>query len=346
MLQYVLPAGMDDPYVNPCPVGYFCPTASEPELCPPGTMRPNVSAASIDECYDCTPGFYCPNDTLNIKGIPCEEHFECPAGSALPADCRSGHYCGPETGYPPICPAGYVCYNSTGLNYDRCLLPTYCPEGSNITYLCPLGYKVLNHGDFRTSMEDSCRICPVGTYSNDSTLTYCMPCPAGFYCPAGTAHYLDNPCPVGHYCPQGTPVPEPCPAGTYLPYMRAEAEPECLQCKAGAFNDLKGQEKCKPCGGFADSNRGSDTCECRGKFRFFQGSNGACLCETGYIYYNETDMLEVDGNDKSDCQPIPYPLCSTHEVRLSSDGTCADPDLYDCVDICAGYTGELKSTGR
>jgi hypothetical protein len=64
----------------------------------------------------CRAGYYCPNDTINVDGIPCEETFECPEGSALPAECRPGRYCPALTGIGIICPAGYYCPNATGSN--------------------------------------------------------------------------------------------------------------------------------------------------------------------------------------------------------------------------------------
>eukprot|EP00994_Dinema_validum_P000383 NODE_1071_length_1119_cov_117.414953_g820_i0.p1 GENE.NODE_1071_length_1119_cov_117.414953_g820_i0~~NODE_1071_length_1119_cov_117.414953_g820_i0.p1 ORF type:complete len:315 (-),score=41.32 NODE_1071_length_1119_cov_117.414953_g820_i0:16-960(-) len=51
-------------------------------------------------------------------------------------------------------------------------------------------------------------------------------CPAGFYCPQGTAEPVLL-CSVGYHCPQGTFVPRDCMNGT--------------------FQDEMGQSKCKPC---------------------------------------------------------------------------------------------------
>lgn len=61
-----------------CPIAYYCDAGSEPTICPPGTSRNHTGAASELDCYPCADGFYCPNNTENARGIPCEETYECP----------------------------------------------------------------------------------------------------------------------------------------------------------------------------------------------------------------------------------------------------------------------------
>jgi len=42
------------------------------------------------------------------------------------------------------------------------------------------------------------------------------PCPAGYYCIAGTINPMGFRCPSGSYCPVGDPLsPILCPAGSY-----------------------------------------------------------------------------------------------------------------------------------
>ena len=56
-------------YLNrECPVGHFCEESSEPEICPAGQMRELPGATAASDCPLCRPGYYCPNDTANIKG--------------------------------------------------------------------------------------------------------------------------------------------------------------------------------------------------------------------------------------------------------------------------------------
>lgn len=71
----------------------------------------------------------------------------------------------------------------------------------------------------------------------------CGICPPGFYCPPGTADYMDNPCPRGAYCTARpdkttaivTPLFKLCPEGKFndRPYGRSEAD--CQLCAAGYY---------------------------------------------------------------------------------------------------------------
>ena len=57
-------------------------------------------------------------------------------------------------------------------------------------------------------------------------------CPAGYYCPPGSAS--PTPCPAGSYCPApGALVPTACAAGSYSPAPAAAAR--CPPCPAGSF---------------------------------------------------------------------------------------------------------------
>lgn len=68
---------------------------------------------------------------------------------------------------------------------SRCFYPKYCPEGTEVPFACPLGYKAVNHNDLRSDYAGSCRICPAGTYGNHTERFYCADCPEGYYCPEG-----------------------------------------------------------------------------------------------------------------------------------------------------------------
>ena len=81
--------------------------------------------------------------------------------------------------------AGYVCPAGTGSVLTQCEYPEYCPEFSNMTLQCPLGYRAVNHSGIRWSIDISCNICPAGYYGNHTERAYCEICPAGYYCPEG-----------------------------------------------------------------------------------------------------------------------------------------------------------------
>ena len=56
--------------------------------------------------------------------------------------------------------------------------------------------------------------------------------------------YDDSPCPAGHYCPLGTAseYENPCPRGTFFNSTRAESLDDCLACTPGYYCDIDGLE--------------------------------------------------------------------------------------------------------
>lgn len=87
-----------------CPVGKFCPSQLGPILCGAGRRRVSPGAGSRNECDKCPGGYYCPNDTINVQGIPCDARYYCPEGSSLQKLCPGGAYCPGTTATPKPCP--------------------------------------------------------------------------------------------------------------------------------------------------------------------------------------------------------------------------------------------------
>ncbi len=337
MTWFIVYLGMDDVTVNPCPVGHYCPDASEPYLCPPGTRRPVPGAADPDiDCWDCPDGYYCPNDTINTIGIPCEEHYECPNGTAIPVDCRGGRYCPPMTGEGLPCPGGYHCPPFTGASPIRCYYPYYCPPMSEVEQLCPLGYMAVAHNGIRELVTRSCLICPGGTYGNHTERLDCQPCPEAFYCPEGTTYGFENPCTTGSYCPANSSAPLPCPRGSYGKWWKATSQSQCVPCPPGHYSDVEGMTKCKQCGSSSSSERGAVSCNCIGKYRSFHKSDGACRCKSNYYYFDETQRSRTDDDGIGDCQQITRDLCTPGQVRMQSTSSCVLPDAVQsvCDSVC------------
>ena len=79
---------------------------------------------------------------------------------------------------------------------------------------------------------------------------------------------------------------------------------DCFPCPVNTFNHLKGMEACRPCGSSARSVEGEIKCKCIGINRAFQVSDGSCECESGYIYYDGINMMQIEGNSDKSCQPL------------------------------------------
>ena len=83
--------------------------------------------------------------------------------------------------------------------------------------------------------------CADGTFSNQTGLTECYDCPAGYYCmnegdddgdgyPDGIVS--GTICPRGRYCPGSTNATIPkCPIGTYNAQYGMISEDDCIPCR-------------------------------------------------------------------------------------------------------------------
>ncbi|KAF6736840.1 hypothetical protein FQA47_014055 [Oryzias melastigma] len=334
---------------TPCPPGFWCSGSGPPILCPAGTKRPLPGAATPDHCEPCEGGTFCPDPRVtgkpNVEGIPCRAAYQCPAGAALEKPCRAGSYCGPQTAEPQICPEGYICPEGS-FSYNNpkqmCPFPYYCPANSSFMRSCEGGSMPVHIVGLRGSKSSCCRLCDEGFYRiHLSPNLQCLPCPLGYYCPAGTGSYKNTPCPLGYVCPMGSTQPVPCPPGTFGNITHGEKTEDCHPCPANTFNHRPAQKACFPCGSSSTSPAGSSSCTCLGKNRAFHYSDGSCLCRTGFIFYNELDFKSSLSDSELDCQPEVNRRCSTGEVRLASSRDCVSPSLHSCNVTCGKHGGTL-----
>ncbi|XP_073513415.1 uncharacterized protein [Phyllobates terribilis] len=209
---------------------------------------------------------------------------------------------------------------------------------------CPGGSSAVHGSALRDSAETSCSECGAGTFRSASASDVtCQPCPAGYSCPQGVENYKSYPCPTGHYCLSSATAPVPCPPGTYGNSTGGRELVDCHPCPAGTYNHLSAQVSCFLCGSSSYSQPASRSCVCRGLNRSFQESDGSCICQAGFVFYDNREQQRSDSNSDLGCQPQVEERCSGAEVRLSSTRKCASPQHHDCTPTCGLQSGELST---
>lgn len=107
---------------------------------------------------------------------------------------------------------------------------------------------------------------------------------------------------------------------------KATESSDCFPCPANTFSEIVGSIACRPCGSSALASGGAAKCDCLGKNRMFQVSDGSCVCKSGFIFYDDVDVQKDEGNSAKDCQEIVsislsiylYVLCWVVVCRFSS----------------------------
>ena len=246
--------GIDDTTYGPDIIGSYGPQQAP---CPAGTYSDERGTKTMEDCKDCSEGYYCPQGSP--EEIACPLGFYCPATIGKPepcpvgtfgeklfltsedecTDCTKGYYCDSVGLLQPrgACDPGYLCLLGASVSAPTddvtgsiCPEGGYCPSGSYEPWACPPGTFADTPGQVDAS---DCQPCTPGFYcSGSNSATVSGECQAGCYCDGESYYECQDPCPAGHYCPTGTPEPIECPAGTYQPQDRQEY---CLPCPPGFY---------------------------------------------------------------------------------------------------------------
>jgi len=300
--------GSDNPQGSgPCPAGYFCPPGSLPIECPQANYCPGVGNVFPSLC---TPGFY--NDKTGQ-----DKCTECPIGYICDKVGLSS---------PTICPAGSVC-NEPGLQVPA----TACPPG----YYCWEGTETADwnsEGNFKPIACPKAVYCLGGITSNltdENDYRSPQPCTLGQYCKeASTSPFGTGRCPAGFFCPKGTANPYPSPAGFF---SRGEGKSQAIPCLAGTwskYNPLNGTDTCFLCpGGYSCAEEGTiEPLPCSpGTFRAYNGTVSCQQCPEGSwnpYYANPMEML---------CMPCPRGrVCGVKGMtNLSQSDPCPAGHMCD-----------------
>ena len=159
-------------------------------------------------------------------------------------------------------------------------------------------------------------------------------------CPPGTFNYTDaGPCPAGFYCPVGTAEPEKCPPGTFSNETKLSSEEQCTNCTPGHycenFNLVEPEGLCRK-GYYCPSGASKpDMIECPAGAYCIEGTFEPELCPNG-TFRNITKGMSI--NDCFNCTPGYY----CQGVGLTKEtGACAERYFLllslDClIDLCNG----------
>ena len=200
-----------------CPEGVFCPEgATKMQPCPAGFCCPTGSPSP----QTCLAGTYCNAPELSF-GIECPAGYFCPISSSAPTPCPPGYFCPAATGSPFPCSAGAYCPAGASAQWP-CPAGHYCPLGALMPVPCPGG--LLNcPTDAMECPSDapSCSLCVIG---GDK-------CGPGTYCPKADNGPQRRLCPAGSYCPGGTAAPIPCKDASLCPYIPYYGLSKPLRCR-------------------------------------------------------------------------------------------------------------------
>ena len=250
--------------VGVCDPGYYCPegsTSSKQVPCPSGTFRSITQGSRPEDCSICTSGYYC-KDAGTANPVICPQGFYCPLGTKYPepcpegtygaatgltdsmscTKCDAGKYCGKRNLTAPQddCDEGYYCIKGSKkpeptdqITGDICPAGGYCLKGATAPQTCVDGK--FNKFTGGTSAAD-CQDCWPGYYCTGQSIL--VTCPAGRYCPGGTANPYavgyTNIAAAGYYAPAGSAKQFKCPRGTY---QGSPEQSSCKYCEAGQYCD-------------------------------------------------------------------------------------------------------------
>lgn len=187
----------------------------------------------------------------------------------------------------------YVAVADTGVNYIRkiypdgtVVTPSIIGTVPNATYLLygSSNSLAINGNGFIYTADINGGIKKLATVGSGPMA---IPCPAGYYCPAGSINPIV--CPAGSSCPVGSVTPNVCPAGNFCP------NPSTItSCLAGAYN-LKTNSTLStdcvtcPIGSYCPTTSTIATCPA-GTTSLITGNTSCTACPAGSYCPNSTTI--------------------------------------------------------
>ena len=133
-----------------CRIGSYCEISSyDGTPCPVGTFSDSTGRSSVNDCQNCTAGYYCPELGME-SGI--NSGYECAAGYFCETKAKVANPNFENDDFDGLCPIGY-----------------YCPEGTAEKQPCPVGTFGSIDG---LESEQECTDCPGGYFCDREALTW------------------------------------------------------------------------------------------------------------------------------------------------------------------------------
>ena len=218
---------------------------------------------------------------------------------------------------------GFVCEEGEVLNKIRSSEVPRCLE-------CPAGF-------YAGKGEETCTLCPKGTYQDEPRKGSCKSCPPGTWTQdmgSKSESACVPVCGYGTYSPSGLVPCLECPRNTYTGEPPSDGFKECATCPTDQFTFQPGAsdpDQCRPmCPAGHYSDTGLAPCApC--PVNFFQPLSGQRTC---FECHSTEETLRSGTSSKDDCQDVICP-----------DGLCEHGGLCIAVNhrpkcFCpAGFTG-------
>ncbi|CBY42201.1 unnamed protein product, partial [Oikopleura dioica] len=222
-----------------CPDNHYCPegfpaAGGNVTPCPAG-FKGGSGLSNPQDCTPCDAGHYC------LSG---EGETECPAGTY-----RAKQGAESKSDCIPLKPGTYS--SATGLTGDigtKCSEGNFCPPGSTKETPCPVG---TYSNSTSLHYQHNCKTCEPGTYCDETGMTVGTQCTAGYYCPPGTIYEKQFPCQAGTFSDPGTKCQIIIDAFDWVNVDNPICDVECAYCTAGYYcpaATAKGDEKICPKG--------------------------------------------------------------------------------------------------
>eukprot|EP00946_MAST-07B_sp_MAST-7B-sp1_P003800 g3800.t1 len=356
------------------------------DLCPSGWYQADPQKGF---CQPCTPGKYqdqsghlnckrCKAGRFNIDVNTTTVCKDCSDGTySLPGaaaclSCPPGMYGRNATGQPNLtaacqnCTAGFYSSARASTFQDGC---TPCSPGrfskalaanaSSACAKCDIGMVSESSGAFK------CLDCKIGKWTDTKGSAKCASCAAGQYgkvrgekcalCREGRYRASSDPvtdacrqCPLGETTLQGEATCRKCEVG-----MFGDLPGHCTLCKAGQYNDGKGETECKMCPADtwgavlgATSNADCFACPDRTTTNGKEANTNAssCMCAPGFYYKPlETDTASDYAEKRQhDCLTCPTTVITG---ELAANCTHAGETLGNLASL-PGYWRESNTSNQ